>query len=77
MSAGDESHLDQRKEALRHCLDKLSTANRRLIELRYFKTESYPKISRKVNKTVGALYVIFSRLHQALSECVQRQSDSV
>ena len=73
---GDESALDQRKEALRKCMSKLSASNRRLLRQRYFENRSYSEISRLAGKKVGALYVLFSRLHHALLRCVERALQS-
>jgi RNA polymerase sigma-70 factor (ECF subfamily) len=70
---GDESALDQRKEALRKCMGRLSERNRLLLRRRYFENRSYQEISRLVDKKVGALYALFSRLHHALLRCVERE----
>jgi RNA polymerase sigma-70 factor (ECF subfamily) len=75
--AGSESQLEEYKEALHRCLDRLPERNRRLIRLRYFENHSYQAMSQSVNKSVGALYVIFCRLHQILSRCVHRESRSL
>jgi RNA polymerase sigma-70 factor (ECF subfamily) len=70
---GGEGELDRRKEALRQCIQRLSEANQRLIRLRYFENQPYEAIARLVEKSVGAIYVIFSRLHHALAVCVERE----
>jgi DNA-directed RNA polymerase specialized sigma24 family protein len=54
---------------------KLSAANQGLIRLRYFNGLSYEEISRAVGRGTGALYVAFSRIHQALFRCVRRELD--
>jgi RNA polymerase sigma-70 factor, ECF subfamily len=74
---GNESHLDQRKEALRLCMAKLSGPNQRLIHLRYFEDQSYGEMSHLVKKTVRALHIGLSRIRQALSQCVDRESRSL
>lgn len=69
---GNQAQLEERKVALRECLDKLSGPNRRLVELRYFQNQSYVDISRLLKRSMNALYAAFSRVHGALSDCVKR-----
>jgi RNA polymerase sigma-70 factor (ECF subfamily) len=75
--AGEEVDLATRKEALRHCLKRLSEKNQQLIRLRYFEDRPYADIAAAAQKTVGALYVVFSRLHKALLRCVERELRSL
>jgi RNA polymerase sigma-70 factor (ECF subfamily) len=70
--AGEEAELAHRKEVLRHCLQRMSQRNQQLIRWRYFEERSYEEISASARKTVGALYVIFCRLHKSLFRCVER-----
>lgn len=70
---GEETALDERKAVLRQCVDKLSTGNQQLIRLFYFENYTYQQMSPIVKRTVGALYIIFSRLHQVLGKCVQNE----
>jgi RNA polymerase sigma-70 factor (ECF subfamily) len=69
---GDEAQLDTRKQVLRQCLQRLSGTNQALVRLRYFENRSYAEISRSVGRTVGALYAVFSRIHEALSQCMEQ-----
>jgi RNA polymerase sigma-70 factor (ECF subfamily) len=69
---GNEVHLQSRKEILERCLERLSEKNRQLIKLRYFENRSYEDISVAVGRTIGALYVVFNRIHQALARCVEK-----
>ncbi len=69
---GDETELEARKAALRKCLEQLSETNRHLVRLRYFEDRPYAEISQMVGRGLGALYVTFSRIHDALSRCVER-----
>ncbi|MDQ3625228.1 MAG: sigma-70 family RNA polymerase sigma factor [Verrucomicrobiota bacterium] len=70
---GRETDHETNREALHRCLQKLSTANRALVRMRYFDELSYGDIARAVNRTPGALYVAFNRIHAALSRCVRQQ----
>jgi RNA polymerase sigma-70 factor (ECF subfamily) len=69
---GDEAELEDRKQALQHCIGQLSEANRTLIRERYFDECSYEDIAKRSGRTLGALYVAFTRIHAALARCVER-----
>ena len=69
---GDETQLEIRKEVLRGCLQHLSGANQELVRLRYFEHRSYIEISRALSRSVGALYVVFNRIHHALAHCIEK-----
>ncbi len=70
---GAEADHEASRQALGRCVRKLSAANQALIRLRYFDDLSYEEISRIVGRGTGALYVAFSRIHQALFRCVRRE----
>jgi RNA polymerase sigma-70 factor, ECF subfamily len=69
---GDEARLAERKDALQRCLEKLPDNSRELVRLRYFEERAYPDIARQLGRTLGALYVAFNRIHDALARCVER-----
>lgn len=69
---GDEAELEERKQALQHCLDQLSDANRALIRERYFNERSYADLAKRTGRSLGALYVAFARIHAALARCVEQ-----
>ena len=71
---GTEATLDSRKEMLHGCVQRLPPRHQQLIQFRYFENRSYPEISALVGKSVGSLYVIFNRVHKALSTCIERES---
>jgi RNA polymerase sigma-70 factor (ECF subfamily) len=68
---GDEAELEDRKQALQQCLEQLSEANRTLIRERYFDERSYEDIAARSGRSLGALYVAFTRIHAALARCVE------
>jgi RNA polymerase sigma-70 factor, ECF subfamily len=74
---GSEAEHDLAKESLRRCLSKLSSANQALVRMRYFDDLSCEEIAQAVNRTIGAVYVAFSRIHRALSRCVRQQMGSI
>jgi RNA polymerase sigma-70 factor (ECF subfamily) len=74
---GSEVQLETRKEALQRCVQKLSTANRELVRWRYFENRSYEEVAERSGRSMGALYVVFTRIHQALGRCIERVLRSV
>jgi len=75
-SMGDEVELEARKHTLQCCLELLSAKNRELVRLRYFENRSYLEIANQIGRSVGALYVGFNRIHQALEKCIQERMQS-
>jgi RNA polymerase sigma-70 factor (ECF subfamily) len=71
-SFGTQGELEERKEALRDCMQKLSEANQKLVQYRYFERLPNPDIALRVGKSVKALYAAYSRLHTLLADCVER-----
>lgn len=69
---GGESHYEQYKTQLSVCLGKLSEAAQRLVRRRYFEQRSYGELAAAENKSTGALYVAFTRIHQTLARCLKR-----
>lgn len=70
---GGESFFEQHKGRLAECLGRLSETAQRLIRRRYFDDCSYHELAAAENKSTGALYVAFTRIHQALARCLKRQ----
>jgi RNA polymerase sigma-70 factor, ECF subfamily len=71
---GDEAALEDRKQALKQCIEQLSEPNRELIRQRYFDECSYTDIAARSGRSLGALYVAFTRLHAALARCVEEHA---
>lgn len=69
---GGESLFEQYKDRLNACLSKLSDKARRLVMARYFEEKSYDELSVSENRSNGALYVAFTRIHQSLAKCLKR-----
>jgi RNA polymerase sigma-70 factor (ECF subfamily) len=70
---GGESLWERYKTQLGECLGRLSSNARRLVRARYFEGRSYAEMAALENKSVGALYVAFTRIHQSLARCLKRQ----
>ena len=65
--------LDERLEALRHCLQQLAPEHRRMITARYEAGGSVRKIAQELDRSVGSVRVALHRLRIALLECMQRR----
>ncbi|MEM1440747.1 MAG: sigma-70 family RNA polymerase sigma factor [Verrucomicrobiota bacterium] len=62
--------LEARQAALRHCLGKLRSADRKLIQHRYFEDTSLKDYASSVGRSVGGLKVTLHRLRSGLAQCV-------
>jgi len=62
-----------RQDALRHCLTRLPTEHRQLVQLRYFDDLEIEQIAERVTRTEAAVYRALSRIRMNLMECVQKQ----
>jgi RNA polymerase sigma-70 factor (ECF subfamily) len=69
---GDSVGLDAQKQQLRLCLEKLSAPNRELVRLRYFEEQRLETIATRAQRSIGALYTAFSRIHAALLQCMEK-----
>ena len=67
------SELPQRHEALQHCLARLPTEHRQLMQLRYYDDLEIEQVAERVNRTEAAVYRALSRVRMTLMECVQKQ----
>ncbi|MGL6094566.1 MAG: sigma-70 family RNA polymerase sigma factor [Fimbriiglobus sp.] len=69
----DASRLEERAAALAKCVEKLPTAQRDLLRLRYTEGGSIDAVARQVNRTVEATYRALSRIRHVLYDCVTRE----
>jgi RNA polymerase sigma-70 factor (ECF subfamily) len=68
----DVMALDAQKRQLRQCLEGLSERNRELVRERYFEDQRLDAIAVRSKRSLGALYVAFSRIHAALLKCMEQ-----
>jgi len=68
---GGEAALEERRQQLRWCVQKLPENSRALVQLRYFDGQSYVEIARSTGRNIVALYKAFSRIHEVLAKCVK------
>ena len=67
---------DERRSALRYCLEKLSGGVRRMLRLHYFDGMGVGEVARKVGWNRTSVSVAMSRGRHALRECVRRRMAS-
>lgn len=64
---------DDRREALRRCLEALPMTSRELLRLRYEGGLAPAEIAGRMGKASGAVRVWLSRLRSALADCIERR----
>jgi RNA polymerase sigma-70 factor (ECF subfamily) len=72
-SAIREQRWEKREKALQKCVTKLSGEHREILEMRYRDEASIEGISRRTERTEGAVYRLLSRLRKNLYECVEKE----
>lgn len=65
--------LEERVEALRHCLQQLAPEHRRMITARYEPGGSVQKIASELGRPAGSVRVALHRIRGLLLECMQRR----
>ncbi len=58
-------------DALKSCLERLSSKARRLVELRYGEGVGGKDLAGRLAQPLNTVYVALARVHRALSECVK------
>lgn len=67
-----EPHLESRNRALSGCLEKLTEAQRSLLEQCYLGGEEIQAVAERKSLTRAALYLRLQRIRRTLFECVDR-----
>jgi len=65
---------DDVKAALHECIKKLHDRPRDVLRLRYFKDMGIGDISRQLEISKNAVYIMLCRAREALANCVQRKA---
>jgi RNA polymerase sigma-70 factor (ECF subfamily) len=68
----DALQLDERREALAGCLDKLNRQDRNLLALRFTEGATVGSTAVAVGRSVEAVYKALARIRRALFDCVTR-----
>jgi RNA polymerase sigma-70 factor (ECF subfamily) len=64
--------LDDRREALTGCIEKLPARDRQLLAHRFADGATTQSTSKQVGRSVDAVYKALAKLRQTLFDCVQR-----
>lgn len=65
--------LDDRRTALRKCLETLNPGHRRLLQIRYLEERSVEETASASGRTVAGVVTTLGRLRRALLACIQRK----
>jgi RNA polymerase sigma factor (sigma-70 family) len=65
-----------RAEALRSCLSLLSKSHQDLVHKRFVDNYDYDRLASEIHRTVGSLYVTFSRIYAVLGKCISSRLKS-
>lgn len=72
--------IPARLSALSDCLSQMTAAERRLIQLRYFRSATVESIAQKTGQSTSTVYKSLAKIHEALLDCITRklaQEDAV
>lgn len=65
--------LDERREALEFCLQKLRAKDRKLIQSRYEPSRSAKDVAESVGRPANSVYQSLGRIRRTLLECISRR----
>jgi RNA polymerase sigma-70 factor, ECF subfamily len=68
--------LDERLEALVHCLGKLGRRDRELISERFKEGATPHAVAESIGRSVDTVYKAMARIRKALYDCVERTLDA-
>jgi RNA polymerase sigma-70 factor, ECF subfamily len=70
-AANDDLDLDQRLEALGHCMDKLPGPRRELLDWRYLHGEPVERIAERLRKAPNVVAASLYRIRKTLLDCIE------
>lgn len=68
-----QSEQRPKQRALAHCLEKLSSQSRSLIQLRYHDSLPIEQIATAMRSTPGSIRVTLFRIRNALADCIRQR----
>lgn len=71
--ANQSQAIDQRHEALEHCIDRLSDRHREVLVQRYRQEQTREQIAERLQVKQNTISVMLRRIRQALAECVRQR----
>lgn len=66
------TELEQRREALQHCLEKLNARDRELIQQRYQPGTNGKELAQRRGRPTNSVYQSLGRIRRTLLECIHR-----
>lgn len=63
---------DRSLDAIIHCIEKLTTKDKRLIEMRYFDQMKIKQIAASLQRPIHGMYKTMGRIHHLLQQCLAR-----
>jgi RNA polymerase sigma-70 factor (ECF subfamily) len=72
-AANAVQHFDDRRQALRACLEKLIPGHRDLLRVRYFEGKSVAETAQLTGRTAKGVITTMGRIRQMLFECIERR----
>ncbi|MDX1564319.1 MAG: hypothetical protein R3236_02885, partial [Phycisphaeraceae bacterium] len=65
-----QPELEARREALAHCMKRLATEDRKLLEACYLPGAEVPKVARKLSRKATSVYRSLRRIRRVLADCI-------
>jgi len=66
-------HLDALREALVHCLKKVSGRSRQALQMRYIRGLRPARIADQLGMTANAVFVLLHRIRLSLKKCIEHR----
>lgn len=63
---------DAKAQALKKCLQKLTSSHQKIIHMRYYDNKDIAAIATAVNRPEGGVYRVLSRIRTGLSNCIKQ-----
>jgi len=64
------------QQALKQCLESLSSGHRELVDLRYSKGLKLADLAEQTGRSVSAMKQLFFRLRSSLAECIEQRLEA-
>lgn len=68
----ESNELDERRSALRRCLEKLPGERRGLLQAYYWNKHSVEQIANKQERSEAGIYKLLQRIRGSLHKCIER-----
>jgi len=68
-----ESQAEERRMALRFCLERIKGRRREVLEMRYSRNTKIADIAQQFSMSTDGVFVMLHRIRMVLHECIQRR----